>query len=119
MDNLPDEILCMILSRVHSWFIPDLILVCQRWKRLCCERVSFKFVNMDQYHIDLQKYIIQDLFQIENVFWTESKNEYFKEQFFTKYQNLKSITLKEYRSPRAMMLLSKQKHLSKLESEKN
>ena len=114
LNDLPDEVLCMILSQVNSWHICNLFRVCRRWKYLCSERVHFKFIDMGQYHRDMHKYMMQNMYQIENVCWRDYTYKGFTEKFFKKYQKLKSITLKDYRSPMAMTLLGKQKHLTHL-----
>ena len=58
LNNLPEEVLCMILSQVNSWHICNLFRVCRLWKYLCSERVHFKFIDMGQYHRDMHKYMI-------------------------------------------------------------
>ena len=81
VNKLPDEILCMIFSLV-DFNILNVSRVCRRWNNLCSERVHFKFINMNEYDKGVYEDMMDNIFQVENVFWTTCKIFHCKKNSF-------------------------------------
>lgn len=116
VNELPNEILCIIFSLV-DFNILSVSRVCRRWKNLCSERVHFKFINMDEYHKSVYEDMMDNIFQVENVFWSTSRVFDLKKKFFLKFKKLKSICLHNFGSSKeteAMEILALQKQVINL-----